>query len=68
MLIDSWTYMYMSERFNFFVKNKVCDKTEKKKLEKEKEMSQKFSLVEEKKLCESVRLYPVIHDKLYKSY
>ena len=56
--------MYMSERFNFFVKNKVCNKTE-KKLEKEKEMSRKFSLVEEKKLCELVRLYLVIYDKLH---
>ena len=59
--------MFMSKRFNFFVKNKVCDKIE-KKIEKDKEMSWKFSLAEEEKLCQLDRLYPIIHDKLHKSY
>ena len=55
--------MCMSEGFNFFVKKQVWDKTEKKNVEKVKEMSRKCSLVEEEKLCELVPLYPVIYDK-----
>ena len=59
--------MQMSERFNFFVKDQICDKTE-KKVWKENEMSRKFSSIVEEKLCEFVCLYPVIYDKLQKGY